>query len=405
MSKANWRFLGNEKKYISEVLRLGFKAGADGSFGTKLEEIFSKKHKVPFAIAVNSGTSALHVSLLALGCGPGDEVLVPVLTPLMCGLSIHYTGATPVYVDVDPETFLISSVDLERKITSRSKAIMAVHMYGGVCDMNNIMKIAKKNNLYVLEDCAQCLFGFDDKKRITGTIGDIGTWSFENSKQVTCGDGGVVTCYNKNLAKKIRKIAGLGFKTITAKSGRVRVHKDKFQNPDWERFDSIGFNYRINQLGAAVALAQTERLEYFIDLRVRMAKEYERIMSKSKFFKVQKIKKKFKHTFYTYSAKFLGKKYGIDWLDFRKKYMSFGGDGIYAASKLLHQEPIFKKLKIGQCFMSCRKKCGISCINTPVASDLQKKMMNFTTNQSNQKERNKQISALKKTLLFFGERF
>jgi perosamine synthetase len=133
--KPSWRFQGNEKKYVEEVLSNGFRAGADGSFNQRLENLFSEFHNVPYAINFNSGTSALHASLLALGCKPGDEVLTPALSPLMCGLTPYYTGATPVYVDSDPETFLMDPHDIEKKITEKTKVIYVVHMYGGVCEM------------------------------------------------------------------------------------------------------------------------------------------------------------------------------------------------------------------------------------------------------------------------------
>jgi len=180
----NWRFQGKEISFLNKVLKNGFKAGSDGAFSSLLENEFNKSHNVKYSIAVNSGTSGLHSALLAIGCGKGDEVLVPALTPLMCGLSIYYTGATPVYVDSDLETFLMSSKDIEKKITKKSKCIMMVHMYGGVCDTKNIMKIARKYKLKVIEDCAQCYYGKDYLGRITGTIGDIGVWSFENFQQI-----------------------------------------------------------------------------------------------------------------------------------------------------------------------------------------------------------------------------
>ena len=263
-------------------------------------------------------------------------------------------------------------------------------MYGGVCNMHEIMDIAQKHGLLVLEDCAQCHMGRDDKGRIAGTIGDVGSWSFENSKQLTCGDGGIITCEDKELATKIRKIGGLGFKTLSAESGKVRTDRDKLQNPSWERFDSIGFNYRMNQMAAAVALAQVERVDYFIELRRKMGVKFTEILSKSELLRPQLEPKGYYYSYYTFSAKFNGDRHNISWSTFRKKFMSYGGDGIYAASKLLHQEPPFRDAKIGW---------G----DTPVALDLQSRLMNFTTNQSSQTERDIQAEALIKTLDYFGD--
>ena len=230
--------------------------------------------------------------------------------------------------------------------------------------------------------------GFDDKNNLAGTVGDAGSWSFENSKQLTCGDGGIVTTDNPELATKIRKIGGLGFKTLSAESGAVRTNKNLLQNPDWERFDAIGFNYRMNQLAAAVALAQVERNDEFIKLRIESAQNYIKAIGNSKILIPQFVKPGYRYSYYTFSAKFNGEKFGISWEDFRSKYMEFGGDGIYAASKLLYQEPIFKELNIGR---------G----TTPVSEELQRKLMNFTTNQANKAERVIQYKAMSKTLRYF----
>ncbi len=385
-----WRLRGNERKYIEEVLSSGFRAGADGAFTTRLEKYFAELHGVPYAIAANSGTSTLHAILLAMGCKKGDEVLTPALTPLMCGLAPHYTGATPVFVDSNPKTFLMDPKDIESKITKRTKVIFVTHMYGGVCDMKEIMKIAKKHNLYVLEDCAQCHFGKDDLGRLAGTIGDAGSWSFENSKQLTCGDGGIVTCNDEKLASSVRKYGGLGFKTLTATSGKVRTDRDLLQNPNWERFEQIGYNFRMNQLAAAVALAQMEKAEVYIGLRRKMGTSFTSLLQNSTLLKPQYEPKGYYYTYYTFSAKFNGNEHNITWEKFRKKFMDFGGDGIYSASKLQHQEPAFRDNKIGY---------G----ETPVAVDLQKNLMNFTTNQRNSSERNIQLNALRKTLNYFGD--
>lgn len=387
-----WRFSGNERKYIEQVLSSGFRAGSDGAFTTRLESTFSKLYGVNYAIACNSGTTTLHAILLAMGCGKGDEVLTPALTPLMCGLAPHYTGATPVFIDSDPKTFLMDPEDIKRKITPKTKVIFVTHMYGGVCDMKEIMAVAKENNLFVLEDCAQCHMGKDDLGRFAGSIGNAGSWSFENSKQLTCGDGGIVTSNSEELASKIRKYAGLGFKTLTAESGKVRTDRDLLQSPDWERFEKIGYNYRMNQLAAAVALAQTERSEHFIKLRRKMGKGFESILENSTILKPQYEPKGFYYTYYTFSSKFEGEKYGISWKNFREKFIGFRGDGIYAASKLQHQEPAFRDNNIGY---------G----DTPNAVLLQKKLMNFTTNQSSKTERDIQKEAMIDTLKYFGDKF
>ena len=267
---------------------------------------------------------------------------------------------------------------------------MAVHMYGAVCDMKEIMRISNKYKIPVIEDCAQCHLGKGYDGRYAGTYGVAGSWSFENSKQLTCGDGGIVTTNSAKLAILIRKIGGLGFKTLTAKSGRVRTDRDKLQNPNWERFDTIGFNFRMNQMAAAVALAQVERQEYFVKLRRLSGVKYTEALRGSTLLQPQKIIGENFNTFYTFSARFLPGNGKVTWYEFRKKYMELGGDGIYAASKLLYQEPIFKQLKIGK---------G----KTPKAEKIQKQLMNFTTNQSSIKEIKKQCEILIATRKYFND--
>lgn len=192
------------------------------------------------------------------------------------------------------------------------------------------------------------------------------------------------------MATKIRKIGGLGFKTLSAESGKVRTDRDKLQSPDWERFDEIGFNFRMNQMAAAVALAQMERADFYIDLRRKMGLDYAGALSNSSLLTPQFEPLNYFYTYYTFSARFNGVEHGISWADFRKKYIEFGGDGIYAASKLLHQEPAFSGRKIGR---------G----QTPIAVELQKNLMNFTTNQANEYERAMQTDSLTKTLKYFGD--
>ena len=159
MKKTGWRFKGNELLYLKKLLDKDFSSGSSASMNESLEKKFSKLHNQKYAITANSGTSTLHMALNAFGVGHGDEVILPSLTVALCGYAIWQCGAVPVYADVDENTFLIDPLDIEKKITYKTKAIMPVHLYGLMCDMSSIMKIARKNNLYVIEDCAQCFFG------------------------------------------------------------------------------------------------------------------------------------------------------------------------------------------------------------------------------------------------------
>ena len=383
-----WRFLGNERKYLDEVLKNGFGASESGSMNEKLEKKFFEIHNKKFAITANSGTSTLHMALNAFGVGPGDEVIIPALTVAMCGFAVWQCGATPVYADVLPNTFLIDPIDVKRKISKKTKAIMPVHMYGNMCDMNEIMKISKEHGLFVVEDCAECFLATDDRGRKSGTIGHVGSWSFENSKHISTGDGGIVVTDDEDLATRMRQFGGVGFKNIGASTGKVRIDRNKFQDPNYERHNMLAYNYRMPELCAAVGLAQCERMEEFVNLRIKMAEGYLDIIKNSELFVPQHVQKGYKNTYWTFAAQFMGQNHGIKWHEFRKKYMEFGGDGIYAAHQTVNNEPCFRDSKIGQ---------G----EVPIAEMLQKELMLFTTNQKNEEERTIQLMAMEKTLNYF----
>lgn len=387
-SEKGWRFTGNERKYVDEVLSSGFTAGDSGSMNERLEIAFANKMNQKFAITANSGTSTLHMALETFGVSAGDEVIIPALTVAMCGYAVWQCGATPVYADVKVDTFLLDPEDVEKKISAKTKAIMPVHIYGLMCDMDEIMKIAEKHNLFVVEDCAQCFLGYDDKNRIAGTIGHVGSWSLENSKHISTGDGGIVTTNDAGLAERMRQFGGVGFKNITAKSGKVRISRDKFQDPEWERHNIFAYNYRLPELCAAVGLAQLERIEEFINLRTKMGEAYVNAVGDSDLLIPQHVPPGYVNAYYTFGAVFNGKKYNIRWQDFRKKYIEFGGDGIYAAWQTVNNEPCFRNSKIGW---------G----EVPNAEQLQKKLMQFTTNQKDEGERQRQVNAMKKTIEYY----
>jgi perosamine synthetase len=388
--RKGWRFKTNEAKYVSEVLNNGFGASETGAFTERLEIAFAEKHKQKYGIGCNSGTSTLHTALEAFGVGEGDEVIVPALTCTMCGYAVTHANATPVFADVNEETFLIDPEDIIKKITPKTKAIMVVHLYGLMCDMEAIEQIAEQHNLYLLEDCAQCFMATDHKGRVSGTIGDVGSWSFENSKHLSCGDGGIVTTDNPILAEYMRQYAGVGFKNITASSGKVRISRDKFQDPTWKRHNIIAYNYRLPEICAAVALAQVEKMDWLCGLRKKMGLGYLEVVNEydSKLLTPQMTPEGYTNSYYTFAAIFNGEAYGIEWQEFRKKYIEFGGDGIYAAWQLIYNEPCFKNSKIGR---------G----RATTAEWLQTRIMQFTCNQANDKEIKKQMNCLRKTLKYY----
>ena len=266
---------------------------------------------------------------------------------------------------------------------------MPVHMYGNMCNMSKIMEIAKESELFVVEDCAESLFASDDKGRKAGTVGHVGSWSFENSKHLSTGDGGIVLTDDENLATFMRRFGGVGYKNISGGSGKVRASRDKFQDPKYERHSMLAFNYRMPELCAAVGLAQCERVDELVNLRIQMGQSYLSALKDSDLFVPQKTQQGYQNTYWTFAARFVGeKRYNISWYEFRKKYMENGGDGIYSAHQTVNNEPCFKNSKIGW---------G----EIPRAEQLQKELMLYTTNQKNKEEREIQLSAFEKTLEFF----
>ena len=389
-TRKSWRFQTTELEYVKQVLDSGFGASETGTFCEKLENLFAEKHKQKYAIGCNSGTSTLHSALEAFGVSDRDEVIIPALTVAMCGYAVRQCGATPVYADVQEDTFLMDPKDIRKKITPNTKAIMVVHLYGLMCNMEEIEQIAKKHDLYILEDCAQCFLAHDHRGVLAGTSGHVGSWSFENSKHLSCGDGGIITTNDPVLAKFIRQYAGVGFKNITAESGKVRISRDKFQNPAWKRHDILAHNYRLPEICAAVALAQVEKIDWLCELRCLAGEGYNHTIKlvDTDLLVPQHIPSGYINSYYTFACLFNGEKYGISWQEFRKKYIEFGGDGIYAAWQLVYNEPCFKKQKIGW---------G----KAPIAERIQKNLMQFTTNQANPDQRYRQQQCLENTLKYF----
>lgn len=401
-----WRFSGRELDYVREVLESGFGSSTSGSMNQRFERAFAERFGVRYAITFNSGTSTLHAALAAFGCGPGDEVIVPALTVISCASAVLFTNAVPVFADIDPETFEMDPADVERKITPRTKAIMPVALYGLAPDMDAIMAIARRHNLAVLEDCAQCVLG-RYRGRLVGTIGDVASFSFENSKHLSTGDGGMIITDDEELARRIRKYACLGFCNIQAGEGRVRLSKDMFQDPDFKRHDQFGWQYRMPEVCAAIGLAQLERAEFFIEMRRTMARQMIEVIGDHPLLRPQRVPQDCEHVYWTLACRFEGQQRGIEWREFRRKFMEFGGDGIYAAWSLLYEEPAIRNAEFyGRgCPTACphyRGQFNVSRGQCPNAERVQPRIMQFTTNQGTQAERDRQLEALRKTLRYFG---
>lgn len=247
---------GNEKKYVSECLDSTW-ISSKGRFIAEFEKEFARYTEIKYAAAVSNGTVALHVALVALGIGPGDEVIVPTLTYISSVNAITYTGATPVFVDSRMDTWQMDSEDVGRKISAKTKAIMVVHLYGHPCDMDPIRALALKNSLFLIEDCAEA-FGSSYKERQVGSFGDIATYSFFGNKTITTGEGGMVVTNNELLHERVLHYKGQG------------LAKDREY---WH--DVIGYNYRMTNICAAIGLAQLEQAEGFLVRKRDIARRYQ----------------------------------------------------------------------------------------------------------------------------------
>jgi perosamine synthetase len=246
---------GKEKKYVNECLDSTW-ISSKGKFINQFEIKFSEFTGIKYSVAVSNGTVALHIALLALGIGKEDEVIVPTFTYISSVNAINYTGAKPIFVDSDPLTWQIDTKAIEQKISNKTKAIMAVHIYGHPCEMDEIMRISYKYKLKVVEDCAEAI-GTLYKGKHVGSFGDISTFSFFGNKTITTGEGGMVCTNSKELSDLVIKLKGQGL----AKN-REYYH------------DIIGYNYRMTNICAAIGCAQLERVGDILINKKRIVQKY-----------------------------------------------------------------------------------------------------------------------------------
>lgn len=405
-----WRFDEKEIEYIREVLESGFISSTSGNMNQRFEDAFAEKVGVKYAITFNSGTSTMHACLAAAGVGPGDEVIVPALTVISTASVVLHQNAVPVFADIDYKTFNIDPDDIKKRITSRTKAIIPVSLYGLPVDYDSIMELARDHNLVVIEDDAQALLA-KYKGRTVGTVGHMASFSFENSKHMTTGDGGIVTTNDEEYAVKVRKFASLGYAGLKAKDGRIRkILKDELQDPDYKRHDSFGWNYRMPEVAAAIGLRQLEKLDMFVEQRCKIARLYNEVINDTecKYLVPQHVPDGYINTYYTFAVRFEGEELGIDWREFRKKYIEFGGDGIYAAWTVVYLEDVMRNYNFyGK---GCPHRCPLYDGHVeyikglcPVSEEVQPKLMQFVNNYRNVDEAAPKIEALNKTIKFFGK--
>jgi len=246
----------HELEYVSQAIAEKAVSGFFGSFIKRFEDEFSAFVGCRFGVAVSSGTTAIHLALLALGIGAGDEVLVSAYTNMATYFPVLYTGATPVPVDVELGTWNIDPMQVEKLVTHQTRAIIVVHIFGHPADMDPIMEVARKHNLAVIEDCAEA-HGAIYNGQPVGSIGNIGCFSFYANKIITTGEGGMVTTNDESVAKRIASLKSLAFGA-----------EDKFMHC------AVGYNYRMTNLQAALGCAQMTKIERLIEGKRKLAAAY-----------------------------------------------------------------------------------------------------------------------------------
>lgn len=249
-----------EEELVLDTLRSGW-ISSTGKYIQIFEEEFAKFCGVKYAVAVSNGTAALHLAITSLGIGPGDEVIIPSLTFVATANAVSYTGAKPIFVDSEKETWNIDPRQIESKINERTKAIIPVHLYGHPANMGRIKQIAKKHNLYIIEDAAEA-HGAMYKKKMVGSIGTLGCFSFYGNKVITTGEGGMITTNSYALSQKIRILRDHG-------ASRTR----RYYHP------LIGYNYRMTNIQAAIGVAQLRKIKEILTRRHAIGTLYQKLLS------------------------------------------------------------------------------------------------------------------------------
>lgn len=245
-----------EVEFVNQALRANALSGVFGEFIERFEKEFAAFCETDYAVSCSNGTTALHLALAAAGVKEGDEVLVSTLTNMASFFAVLYLGARPVPVDIDPETLTMDPVDLERKITRKSRAVMVVHLFGHPTDMDPVNELARKHGLLVFEDCAEA-HGATYKGKRVGSLSHAAGFSFFANKIITTGEGGAVTTNDPEIARKARNLKALAFGST-----------NKFMHED------IGYNYRMTNLQAAVGCGQMQIADWLVERRREIARFY-----------------------------------------------------------------------------------------------------------------------------------
>lgn len=376
-----------EKKYIIDAVENEFSTSKNSIYNNKMEKLFAEMFNANYAIGHVNGTQTMHTALVALGVKPGDEVIVPPLTMSSTSIAVLQNGSIPVFADVDRKTFNISPTSIEKCITSKTKAIITVSLYGLSPDYDEILNLCKKNNLFLIEDNAESFLSIY-KGKLVGEFGDLSSFSFQASKHITCGEGGMLITNNREYADKARKFSSLGYAGVSA--GQGKITRNDIQDPNYSRHVSLGFNYRMSEVQAAVILGQLERAHELVENRIQIAKIFDEVINAQNLLIRQDEPEEYKNTYWSYSAILDTDNPSNDWYKFRDLFQKNGGDGFYAAWKLTYNEPLFLNeiQKMEGVWQKYNKEL------CPNAEYLQPRMIQMKTNYWDLEEAKKQADIL-----------
>lgn len=349
-----------ERQEILKVLDEGILTSASNFGGKRVqdfERLLADFLHVKHAIAVNSGTAALHASILAVGIKESDEILIPSFTFVATANSVACTGAKPVFVDIEKDTYTMDPLDLENKITKKTRAIIPVHLYGHPAKMDEIKEIANKHSIIVIEDACQSLGSTYDGKQ-TGTLGQMGCFSMYASKVLTSGEGGAITTGSDEFAEKLRMIRNHGM--VNGYDTRI-----------------IGFNMRLPEISAAIAKTQMKKIQSMLDKRASNARKLGQLLSnkiKDKNIVLPQENQRTKYNWYLYTVAL------NDSRDKVKKFLNNSGIGatIYYDPPV-HQTPFYSKFYNGE--LEITEWASKSVLSLPVHPSITEKDLDFMANK------------------------
>ncbi|MEO6434725.1 MAG: DegT/DnrJ/EryC1/StrS family aminotransferase [Tepidisphaeraceae bacterium] len=318
------RYGEEEMAELKEAIAQGTLFYAQGKKVKALEQAFAQKHAAKFAVACSSGTASLHAACMAGGISPGDEVIVPPITDMGSILPVMWQGAIPIFTDLDPRTYNLSPAGIEKNITDKTRAIMAVHLAGNPCDMAAIKAIADSRKIFVIEDCAQAHGTTYDGKPV-GSIGHVGCYSYNEFKHIACGDGGIVTTSDTELARKLRLSTDKGY--------------DRSPGAPDRNATFLANNYRMTELQGAVAIAQLKKLDSIVQRRQSWCGRLtDRLKNKTPGVQLPVVQEGGTHTYWFYMMRVEPEKLGANADEFAA---ALKAEGLPAAAHYIGR-PIYK---------------------------------------------------------------